>query len=198
MKIFIITTPNDPARTASMAKELDGQEDVDKLDITAWPAVMNTNSPQVGISASHRGVIQQAKDLELPEVCILEDDTHFLCRNSLVKFLNTYKLLPKATDMLFGGIYDGEIGKEFCIYAELEGRISGLHCYIIKQKFYDKFLSADPDFNLDFWISTELKPVAYVSWPFLVIQNEGYSYNRRGQSAHNYELDKRYKLANCK
>lgn len=154
-------------------------------------ATMNTVSPQVGISASHRSIVQMAKEKNWEKVYILEDDIKPLAPLSL--FLQIEKKIPQDADLFFGGVYDGEIGAQQTHYANLGGRISGLHCYIVYQKFYDKLLSVDPVLNLDYAIS-QLSPKMYVAYPFLAIQHDGYSYNAKTNTNYNYNLNKKYKL----
>ena len=198
MKIFVITTPNDDLRASKLKTELDNQIEIEKFDIQPWSAIMDYGSPHIGISKTHRSIIQYAKDTDLSEVLILEDDVHFLCRNSLVRFLNLNLVIPKDADMVFAGIYEGLLDKEASMYGRVLGRLSGLHAYIVKSKFYDKFLNVNPEFNLDYALSTELSPVMYCANPFLIIQRDNeWSYNLRGTSSHNYKLAERYQLTNC-
>lgn len=199
-ELFIITTPNDPIRQKHLEQQLFTQKGIDDFKITYWPATMNAQSPQVGISHSHRSIVQKAKDEGRPEVIIGEDDLEFLCPNSLVRFLNLNLVVPKDTNMLMGGIYDGQLYKEGSIYSRVVGRMSGLQFYVVRANFYDQFLSVDPALNLDYALSQTLNepPVIYCADPFLVIQVDGiFSYNRRGIGAHNYGLKEKYSLAKC-
>lgn len=198
-EIFVIQTPNDDERKESFTREFASQEFPElEISLTYAEAVMDWTMPQRGISTSHRSIVQYAHNNNLDEVLILEDDVCFLDKMALAKLINLSKLIPKDCDLLFAGLYDGKIGEEFSNYARVEGKISGLHCYIVKKKFYEKFLSADPIYNLDSYLSTELKAVSYCMYPFVAIQHEGHSYNRKttGGTSHNYNLHKKYKLTN--
>lgn len=197
MKTFVILTPNDNSRKTKLESQLFTQKLELGKDIQVFDAIMDYGTPAVGISKSHKSIVQKAKDNNWSEVTIIEDDIIFLVKNSFEIFCNIYKQLPKDTDLFFGNVYDGEIGERFFAYAELTGRVSGLNLYCIKQKFYNTFLSADPAMNIDFWLSTLANPLPkmYVCWPFVALQRDGeYSYNLRGVSSHNYKLEERYVL----
>lgn len=198
-EIFVIQTPNDDVRKASFTQEFASQEFPGlEFSLTYVDACMDFGMPRRGISKSHRGIVQYAQNNNLDEVLILEDDVCFLDKMTLVRLINLSKLVPKDCDLLMAGVYDGTIAEEFSTYAKLGDRISGLHCYIVKKKFYEKFLSADPIYNLDYYLSVELKAVSYCAYPFLAIQHEGHSYNRQsvGGTSHNYNLHKKYKITN--
>lgn len=196
MKMFVISTPNDQVRANRLKNELAAQTDISKMDITAFKAIMTPNSARIGISKTHRAIVQHAKEQDWFEVMILEDDIKFLHKDALIKLQNIFKMLPKDCDLFFAGVYDGKITNEYSIYSQLEGQISGLHCYVVKSKFYNKFLSADPEYNLDFCISTTLNPKMYCADPFLAIQHDGYSYNAGQEMNYNYNLHTKYNLSN--
>ena len=193
MEIYVIQTPNDKKRENSFNLEIFDQS-FDGRDIKHYEAIMDKNMPRRGISKSHRAIVQIAKDQGREEVCVLEDDIKFLTPHSLERFLNIHKLIPKDYSMYMIGLYDGIIEKEFGGYAKVSGRISGLHGYIISSKFYDAFLSADENLNLDFYISEYLKPTIYCMYPFGAIQFDGFSYNTKQIMNYNYNLYKKYKL----
>lgn len=194
-KIFVICTPGDSIREESLNKELSAQINV-PLEIEYFPAYMDFRMPRRGINKSHRAIVQKAKDLDLDQVCVLEDDVMFLCDTALAKFINASMLIPKDADLFLNGIYDGDIGMEYSFYAEVSGKISGLACYVVKKQFYDKFLTADEAWNIDAYLSMELSPKMYVMYPFTSLQHEFVSYNLGGQTSHNYRIFKnnKYKI----
>jgi len=194
MNTFVISTPTDDNRYKMLVTELEGQGlDINK-DVEVFKAVMNQHSPQVGISESHRGVVQIAKNRNLPFVVILEDDIHFLSPFAYKRFMNIMARLPKDWELFFGNVYDGDVEEEYSGYAELKGKVSGLNMYCINASFYDSFLDADPAYNIDHWLSTVTMPKMYVCWPFLALQHDGFSYNRKEITNHNYNIGKKYKL----
>jgi len=128
-----------------------------------WPSVFDSPICK-GVSRAHKQIVQFAQDVGLPEVIIAEDDIKFPAEDGFKYFL---KRKPEDFDLYLGGIYRGEIkdGKT--------DDFSGLHLYIIKQKFYDTFLSINEEKHLD----TELKGKGdyHVCYPFAAIQYSGYS-----------------------
>lgn len=154
--------------------------------------------PQRGISQSHKRCIQWAMDMNAKEVCILEDDIWFTSKDSFQRFLDLYKKVPEEADLFFAGCYDGK----FTPVPELEGiakgsnRLSGLHCYIVREKFYYKFLSAEENYNLDFWLTDSKfgNAISYCAYPFVALQHDGYSDNIKQVTQHNSQIDKRYPI----
>lgn len=196
MKIACIVTPNDLKRLNSLTNEMDKQKKVWGGDIEIFTAIMDNEMPRRGISQSHKEIVKWAKEQELSSVLILEDDVQFMCDNALEKLINISKIIPKDCDILFGGVYDGDIEKEFSTYCSLKGRISGLHCYIIFDKFFDTFLNIDENFNLDFGLSNELNTHFYCMYPMVALQYDGYSYNTQTVTNYNYNLHLKYKIEN--
>lgn len=201
--VRIISTPGDQIREQRTMFNLASQLDSLKtegitFELKILPAVMDRIMPRRGISKSHRQIVQQAKDTNLSEIMILEDDVRFLDKEGLSRFLNAATRIPKDCDLYFAGLYDGDIGTEFTGYAQVSGRISGLHCYIVYSKFYDTFLSADENLNLDYWLSEYNKPVMYCAYPMQALQYDGYSYNVKQEMTYSYGLNKKYKLQESK
>jgi hypothetical protein len=194
IEIYVIKTPNDTERWSKNVQEMKSQAINGSLEWNGFDAIMNSVSPLKGISQSHKGIVARAKERGLAEVCIIEDDVNFLKSSSLERFFNINKIIPKDCDLFFSGIYDGILGKEFSGYSEVTGQVSGLHCYIVKQKFYDELLAADENYNLDYFLSVMLKPKMYCANPLLTLQHNGYSYNTGKEQNYNYNIEAKYKL----
>lgn len=195
IKTYVIRTPNDPKREELILDSLFFQG-VHPQSVEFVEAIMDAQMPSRGISRSHRKIIQEAFDQDLQEVCIIEDDVLFLTPKALEMFFIIYQkhLTKTDCDMFMAGIYDGEIGERFLGYIKVKNRISGLHCYIVRNKFYKQFLEADEAWNLDYDLSHNKKASIYCMWPFLAIQHDGYSYNARNKTTYNYNLHKKYQL----
>jgi hypothetical protein len=150
-----------PDRLQTLNYELNRQEGVEIWRL--WPAILDSPVCK-GVSRAHKQIVQFAKDWKIPEVIIAEDDIKFPAEDGFKYFLSKK---PEDFDLYLGGIYRGEIkdGKT--------DDFSGLHLYIIKQKFYDTFLSINEEKHLD----TELKGKGdyHVCYPFAAIQYSGYS-----------------------
>lgn len=196
MEKFVISTPGDNKRYERLVHELKTQGLELNKDVQIFPAFMDRTMARRGILRSHKSIVLHAKQKGLPEIMIMEDDIRFLSPNSMEIFLNVNKLIPKNCDMLMAGLYDGIIDKCYSKYAAVDGKISGLHCYIVKEKFYDRFIGADEDYNLDYVLSAVIKATIYTAYPMLALQYDGYSYNTMKDQVYNYNIHKKYKLHN--
>jgi hypothetical protein len=133
-----------------------------------WPSIHDLSAAK-GVSRAHKQIVRWAKEQELAQVTIMEDDIKFPGPNGYKWYLNN---MLKNFDLYLGGIYRGEI---------IEGKVkdfSSLHLYTISAKFYDTFLSVDESKHLD----TALANLGdyHVCYPFAAIQYSGYSDVERG------------------
>lgn len=136
---------------------------------TILPAIHSQESALKGINLAHKQCVQYAKDNGLKEICIMEDDVRFTSKNSFNHFIENK---PKEFDLYLGGVYLGEI-----LPNNLINSFAGLHCYIIREQFYDTFLSVPDNKHIDRALSN--LGTFYVSYPFTSIQYNGYSYNTK-------------------
>lgn len=125
-----------------------------------------------GINKTHRKIVQDAKDKGLEYVIIMEDDCLFTSPNAFNYYIEN---MPKEFHLYLGMIYAGEIK---------DGRImngfSGLTLYTVHERFYDEFLSADPNDHLDRYLGNScFKNKYYVCEPFVCYQSGGFSDNLR-------------------
>lgn len=194
MEKFVISTPGDNKRSQRLFHVLSTQGLELNKDVQIFSAIMDNTMPRRGILRSHKSIVNYAKQKGLLEVMIMEDDLRFLSSKSIEIFLNINKLIPKDCDMFMAGLYDGIIDKTYSKYAAVSGQIAGLHCYIVKEKFYDQYLDAPEDFNIDYTLSEVLKATIYTAYPMLVMQYDGYSYNTQKDQVYNYNIHKKYKL----
>lgn len=202
MKIFVIHNPNNQERTENIKTQFKTQ--IGDQEYELMPAIMDSGMPRRGISQSHKACVRKAKELGLPEVCIMEDDILFTSSTSLGLFKLTYhifkiSMLPENWDLFFGGIYAGDLKEMYYGINEnkicrVEGNVSGLHLYVINENFYDKFLCADERYNLDYYLSYILKAQSYCVSPFLAIQGNFESASGNNMSEINEKLTLKYKL----
>lgn len=102
------------------------------------------------------------------------------------RFIET---MPTEFDIYFAGISGGEIissNEPISEAADVVGA-TGMFLYAIHHRFYDVFLSADENKNIDCWLSKTgigeiekklgRKPVYKVCYPMAAITNDGISYN---------------------
>jgi len=142
-------------------------------DVTPWKA----------ISRGHKQIVSYAKD-QGHEFCIIaEDDINFTSKKSWATYV---KKRPKDYDMYFGGISGGEVNEKTGLIKDV---FSGMFLYTIHQRFYDCFLAADEEKNIDRWLSgTGLdkvekmlgrKPVYKVCYPIVATCIDGFSDNSK-------------------
>lgn len=166
MKIAIIHDFNANDRFDRLMTELQSQK---IREFSFFPAVHDSQSVKKSINLAHKQCVQFAKDTGLPEICIMEDDVQFTNNDSFAYFLRNK---PEDFDIYLSGIYVGEIKEDNTVDV-----FSGFHCYIVKQKFYDKYLDTPVDAHIDRSLGGLGKYV--VCNPFIAIQYNGYSYNTK-------------------
>ena len=149
---------HNPDRDRNFKKELEN------IPYVVWPAIFE-KKPCTGVSKAHKQIVQWAKELNLPEVLVMEDDIKFTHPLSFQFFLSQK---PPTFNIYFGGVYRGTIKDGFVTH------FSGMHCYIVQQHFYDAFLSAHESKDIDNWLSEQ--PYKYhICYPMAAIQYNGYS-----------------------
>jgi hypothetical protein len=164
MQINIIHLSERTDRWELLKKELDSQG---ISDFKIWPGIVDSVIPARGISKAHKQIVRYAKELELPEVLIAEDDLKFTANEAFDFFLRNKS---PDFDIYLSSIYYGKIAKDNTV-----DDFSGLTFYIVKQKFYNKFLSIPEHDNLD--RSLRKSGNFIVCNPFTVIQYNGFSDN---------------------
>ena len=196
MKVFVISTPNDAVRKQNYETQFKEQGITDYEIIQAE---MILKAPVWGIVRSHKKAIQLAKYRNYPEVIVAEDDLKFTCHNSYRRFISIYKDVPEHVNLFLSGWYDSDPKTVTDKIASLEGKISGLHFYIVRANFYDTLLAADEAYNLDYWLSSPEfgRAITWGANPMVCIQNDNYSYNTRQITQYNTYLHARYKIWNC-
>lgn len=124
-------------------------------------------SIKASINAAHKNIVRFAQFAGWKEVCIAEDDLEFTSPCSWQHFM---KNKPKEYDLYLSMVYLGQpdennIVKDF----------TGMTMYVVHSRFYDIFLSADPDEHIDRALAGLGKFV--VCNPFVAKQSNGFSSN---------------------
>ncbi len=191
MNILVISSP-DLTRQRNVQMQFANQSL--QVDYECMPAIM-MNPGRYGISKSHKKCVELAKKREWPFVVILEDDIDFLSTDSLKIFFDLIPKLPTDCDLFLGSIHAGELEDQMTEqgFTKAVGRINGFHMYWIPSKYYDKFLEADEQYNIDFYISKEMKANIYVAVPFLALEIPGYSYNAKEHKEYSKFLCQKYR-----
>jgi hypothetical protein len=146
-----------------------------------WEGVYDVMSVKRGINLAHKQIVLNAKQRNLEEVLIFEDDIRFCGNGAFDEYLRNK---PVQYDIYLGGIYLGEIDQ----FNKVKS-FSGLHCYCVHNRFFDKFLSMPDDEHLDRIL--ENKGEYYVSYPFTSIQYNGVSSNTRKEENYDHLLNGR-------
>lgn len=177
-----------PLRTEAMQRrqsfEAQGYEH--KFTHGVWMGVIDKELPWRGISKAHKAIVQFCKNNGIDRVFIAEDDFQ-LRPNGWKCFTEN---IPKEFDLFLAGISGGVVDElNDCIGEENTRPItgwSGLFMYCVHSRFYDCFLSADENTNIDRWLSglgleqiekmLGRKPVYKVCWPMACITRDGVSF----------------------
>lgn len=140
------------------------------IDAVYWDGIVIPRNPIQSISRSHKQIVRYAMVNKLKEIAIAEDDIIFTSLNSWKYFLD-HK--PETFDLYLGNHYGGiPVPPDNKIYG-----FSGMTIYIIAERFYKTFLSANEKRNIDGAL-TGLGEY-YVCKPEISKQRHGYSFNRK-------------------
>ncbi len=160
----IIHLPHRKDRMKSLLNQLELQH---ITNYTIWNGVINPQNIAKGISQSHKRIIRYAKENQLSEVLIAEDDLKFTAKGAFNFFI---KNKPADFDLYLASIYFGEIRKDNTVED-----FSGLTFYIVNERYYDTFLSIPEHDNIDRLFKFTGKFI--VCNPFTVVQQNGFSDN---------------------
>jgi hypothetical protein len=160
-----IIAGNRPERMPLLKYEIERQGIV---NYTFWDAVYNKNSVKAGISEAHRQIVAYAKLAEFPDVLIAEDDFVGSHPDSFKYFLANR---PSQYDIYHSMIYLGDIDEK-----NMVKEFTGMTMYIVHNRYYDKFLSVDPNEHIDRELS-RVGGLFYVCNPFTFMQRNGFSSN---------------------
>jgi GR25 family glycosyltransferase involved in LPS biosynthesis len=190
-KIYVINLDSRPDRMREC------QNEFNKLGIETerFPGIVFTGTQDdywnrcMGCHLSHLSIIKKAKELNLKNILIFEDDVKFI--NNPVEILsNALIQLPCEWDMFYLG---GNICRKMTKISENIAKLShaqSTHAYAINGNFYDIILNKMNEFNtrhMDVVYADDLVPNfnCYISIPMIAVQKNGYS-NIEGKNV-NYE-----------
>lgn len=123
-----------------------------------------------GVSNAHKQIVKFAKDSQLKEICIGEDDMKFLGKGAF-----EYYISNKQTDydLYLGNIFSGTLREDNTVE-----NFAGLTLYFIHERFYDTFLSTDELQHLDRAMEGH-RGKYVVCNPMVTTQQEGFSDNKK-------------------
>lgn len=146
-----------------LQKEIEEQ----KFEVRIWPAI-KAEKPKIGISLAHKQIVRWAKEENLEEVIVMEDDCHWVVPGAFEYFLNKK---PSAYDLYLSSIMWGKIRPDNSV-----DDYAGNQCYFIHRRFYDTFLESHPLKDIDRAVARKGRFI--VCQPFASIQHETVSGNR--------------------
>jgi len=167
MLINVISLKRRNDRRLSLIEHLEGMNCLYRF----WDGMDDRKvMPFININASHRMVVQDAKDRGLECVLIAEDDLRFSSKKSLEVFINS---VPESYHLFFGVIYSGTIQDKRIVHG-----FSGMQLYLIHHTFFDVFLSVNPKKHIDSFLGESCHLYNYhVCDPFICAAASGYSNN---------------------
>lgn len=182
MNAHVILDPFRPYSNETLEKELDQQG----INAKIWLAVHDSSSVAKSINLSHKIIVSYAKEHNLPEICILEEDVMFMAPGAWQYFLANK---PEVFDLYLGGCY-GLNQDAYRRIAEEAGatpihNFAGLHCYIIDAGYYDKFLAMPEDKHID---DQPGMGRFFVCSPFAALQHPGWSSNNKVMTNYNKKI----------
>lgn len=139
-----------------------------------WDAII---LPDVvaSINASHKAIVRYAKETGLPEVAIAEDDVCFPAPDGWLYWLER---MPLDFDIYAAGTYGGV--ENFAPKSNV-----GAHCYIVHERYYDRFLAVPDHAHID--LAQDGADIEVV-YPMAAIQRPGWSANNQKWSDYNSVL----------
>lgn len=158
-----------------------------KIHAQVWPGI-KAEKPWTGISRAFKQVVLHAKNSNLPFCVIAEDDFNLTHTDSWKLFLEDR---PLDFDLYFGGISGGVVEEDWNYVNEPNVKpvtnSSGMFLFAVHERFYDTFLAADEDKEIDRWFGIKgyeaienalgRKPVYKVRWPLICTCIDGMSDN---------------------
>lgn len=171
MIINIISLPKSVERREAVIKEMEREKCSYRFFDGVTGPVAKTN-----ISRAHKSVIQYAKDSGMEMICVAEDDLQFTGSGAWKYFLEN---IHEDADIYVGSYYSGRHDENFVVTG-----FRGLTLYIIKESFYDKFLSLPEAMHIDGALAVSGAKIV-VSPLFVCKQAPGYSYQRKRHTENN-------------
>src|ERR1700744_1364832 len=175
MKLNIIWDSRRPEKWEPLMAELSTQG---ITDYEIWSCLI---LPEVveSISASHKMIVQDAKDKGLKEVCIAEDDLMFTAPGAWDYFLSKK---PRFFDLYLGGCYSPvKHGWDESPYSYTLEPV-GFHLYILHERYYDTFLSPPDHLHID---TAQKSNTIKVCYPIVALQRPGFSANNKCDQDYN-------------
>lgn len=172
MKTFIIADPH--RQQGNLLGTIDHLQE-QGIEFEVFTGLHLEHSVVESINLSHKSIVKIAVEENWPEVCILEEDVWFPSPDGWKYFLANK---PPVFDLYLGGVYGLNQGAQKRLEqgkGALEvHNFAGLHCYIISERYYQKFLSIPQNVHID---DQPGMGTFFVCYPFAALQRSGWSAN---------------------
>lgn len=146
-----------------------------------WEAEVYAHSVVESISASFKKIITWAKQNEMDEVIIAEQDLFFTSPNSWKYFLENK---PKEFDVYIGGSYLIDNRNEYKAPLVKVNEWVGNHLIIVNKRYYDTWLNTNSKLHCD--TAQSGLGEFYLCFPMIALQRAGLSANHQGNQIVNY------------
>lgn len=163
-RIAIIHNDAEQGRYKTLMKELESQNIYKYM---LFPSVYHPKGAKEGINLAHRQCVEYAKVAGFSEICVMENDISFLGDGAFDYFI---KRKPEDFDLYLAGAYVTNFNKDGTLHD-----FCGFHCYIVKDHFYDTYLSVPYDEHIDRAMAGMGKFI--LCDPMIAVQHSGYSSN---------------------
>lgn len=154
------------------------QMEMEKAPYWLWEGI-ETNPAKIGISRSHKKIIQWAKDNNLPFVVVGEDDLQWLGGGAYKYFIDN---MPDSYDLYLGNYSGGSPDAN-----NVMKRFNATTLYSCSSAYYDTFLSVSENIQIDNALS--MIGGKFIMCPkFVCKQTAGYSDNMKKEMNYDYLL----------
>lgn len=136
------------------------------FEIMWHEGIHNKKNPKQEITKGHQRIVQFAKDNNMPEIIISEDDLNFLHPNSFNYFIENK---PKSFDLYLAFVYVGDVEGNRVV-SSFSG---GMSLYVINERFYDFFLNFESNQHIDRGIGKYGREFEFIVPPKICLEQTG-------------------------
>lgn len=178
IQLNIIHKSEQVERMKLLKKELE-EQCINEYNL--WEGIYHSESVVRGINLAHKQIVEWAKENNLGEALIAEDDIKFCGKGAFDFYINNK---PDDFDLYLAGVFLGEVDEN-----NVTKKFTGMTLYMVNNRFYDEFLSTDEHEHID--IALAYKGVYKVCNPFVATQHNGLSSNSGRYENYNHIFENR-------
>jgi hypothetical protein len=150
------------------------------IEFELWDAIIDKKTVVESISASHKMIVQYAKDNGLSEICIAEQDLYFTCLGAWEYFISNK---PAEYSIYIGGNYLINDPDKYEPPLVKVKEYVGNQLIVVAEKYYDTFLSVPDNAHID--VAQRGLGDFYVCFPMVALQRPGFSANAQTKVNYN-------------